>query len=78
MGDMGDTFRSWNAFNKRLREQYGVPCPECRRLQPKREPTIMLPGQRCKVDRYRDPRPRLTEAQTKLAGDWVERKRAAT
>ncbi len=58
MGDMGDEFRDWKAYKKDLRARLGVECPRCRELQPKRNPTILLPRQRCKVDGYRDPRPR--------------------
>ena len=57
MGDIGDTWTDWNDEQKRLRKKYGIECPECKRLQPKRNPTILLPRQRCKVDGYRDPRP---------------------
>jgi hypothetical protein len=62
MGDMGDHFNDWRAHNKELRSRLGVECPQCRVKQPKRTPTILLPGQRCKVDGYRDPRPRETES----------------
>lgn len=48
----------------RIRKQkYGVPCPQCKVVRPLAHPTIMLPGQRCKVDGYVDPRPRLTREQ---------------
>lgn len=57
MGDLGDTWNDWNSEQKRLRAKYGVECPECKRLQPKRNASILLPRQRCKVDGYRDPRP---------------------
>ena len=60
MGGMGDIFNEWKAHKKELRATLGVPCPMCNVKQPKREPTILLPGQRCKVDGYRDPRPRHT------------------
>lgn len=59
MGDVGDVFNAMRAQRKELRRLHGVECPECHRLQPKRNATILLPGQRCKVDGYRDPRPRL-------------------
>lgn len=63
MSDLGDTFRDFKAFQRLLKARYGVACPECRRLQPRRDPTIILPGQRCRVDGYRDPRPHLTDEQ---------------
>lgn len=58
MGDMAESFRAMRDARKERRAKHGVECPECKRLQPKRSPTILLPGQRCKVDGYRDPRPR--------------------
>ncbi len=58
MGDMGDFYNDMREARKERRERLGVPCPQCRVKQPKRQPTILLPGQRCKVDGYRDPRPR--------------------
>jgi len=61
MGDMGDIFNAWKEHGSKLRAQYGVDCPMCNVVQPKRNPTILLPGQRCKVDGYRDQRPRLSE-----------------
>jgi hypothetical protein len=61
MGDMGDIFNDMRDERRRLRAEFGVPCPQCRVKQPKREPSILLPGQRCKVDGYRDPRPRLDD-----------------
>jgi hypothetical protein len=67
MGDMGELFNALRDERRALRAMYGVNCPECNRLQPKRTPTILLPGQRCKVDRYRDPRPRLTDEQREAA-----------
>lgn len=59
MGDMGDLYNDLKQHRRELREAHGVPCPHCRDKQPKREPSILLPGQRCKVDGYRDPRPRI-------------------
>jgi hypothetical protein len=56
---MGDIFNDMRDERRRLRAEFGVPCPLWRVKQPKREPTILLPAQRCKVDGYRDPRPRV-------------------
>lgn len=70
MGDMGEMYRDMKDYRRKLRVAHGVPCPRCREVQPKREPTIMLPGQRCKVDGYKDPRPRLTDEQVKQATGW--------
>ena len=66
MSDMGDDFRVLRDHKKALRERHGVECPECKRLQPKRNATILLPRQRCRVDGYRDPRPELTDEQFQL------------
>ncbi len=54
MGDMGDYYNDLEKHRKTKREAFGIPCPKCNVKQPKREPTILLPGQRCKVDGYRD------------------------
>lgn len=58
---MGELFRDWKAERRALRDQHGADCPGCRRVQPKRTPTILLPQQRCKVCGHRDPRPRLSD-----------------
>lgn len=68
MGDMGDLYNSLKDDRKLLRDKFGVECPRCRELQPKRNPSILLPQQRCKVDRYVDPRPRLTEEEKEAVG----------
>ncbi len=67
MGDVGDTFRELREHRRALRDAYGVDCPGCRKVQPKRTPTVMLPQQRCKVCGYRDPRPRLSDEQVASA-----------
>lgn len=56
MGDMGDIYRSMKEDRKERRKKYGVNCPECNIKQPKRIPSILLPGQKCKVCGYRDKR----------------------
>ncbi len=61
MGDMGELFKDFREQRKALRAKHGVRCPGCQKLQPKREPTVLLPGQRCKVCGYQDPRPRLDD-----------------
>lgn len=65
MGDMGDYFNDLKSDRKWRRETYGVNCPQCGKVRPKAHPSILLPGQRCKVDGYRDPRPddRFSEQQ---------------
>ena len=58
MGDMGDYFNDLRAARRDARAKYGVCCPQCAMSRPKAHASILLPGQRCKVDGYRDPRPR--------------------
>jgi len=57
MGDMGEIFNDMRAHKKAVKAKFGVACPQC---PANRCATILLPGQRCKVDGYRDPRPWLT------------------
>ncbi len=50
MSRHSDTAQMWNAQRERrrkAREELGVPCTSCRIREPKRHPTILLPGQRC-------------------------------
>jgi hypothetical protein len=58
MGDMGDLYNDLREERRKRRAKLGVDCPNCRIKQPKRTPSILLPGQRCRVDGYIDPRPR--------------------
>lgn len=64
MSDMIDMYRDMKDMNRIIRGKFGVPCPRCQQEQPRRQPTILLPGRRCKVHRpaYCDPRPELTQA----------------
>lgn len=55
-GDTADDFRVFKEFRKQQRRLFGVECPGCPKVQPKRDPTILLPGQRCRVCGYRDTR----------------------
>lgn len=57
MSDMIDDFRALKEFRKEMRQALGVHCPKCGEARPRAHPTILMPGQRCKVDGYRDPRP---------------------
>lgn len=65
MGDMGDYFNDLRQSRRERRAELGVCCPRCAIARPKAHPSILLPGQRCKVDGYRDPRPddRFTSRQ---------------
>lgn len=57
MGDMGDIFRDMKELRRERRAKLGVACPQCAIVRPRANPSILLPGQRCRVDGYRDPRP---------------------
>lgn len=61
--DYGDMCRDIREARRDKREKYGIACPECVRLLPKANPTILLPQQRCKIHGYRDPRPRTAETE---------------
>lgn len=61
MGDMADYFKDMRDHKKRLREKYGIECPVCKKERPKACATILLPQQRCRLDKYKDERPKLTE-----------------
>lgn len=58
MTDYGDFCREMRDDRRELRARCGVDCPECVRLLPRANPSILLPGQRCKIHGYRDPRKR--------------------
>ena len=58
MGDMGEYYNDLKDTRKQARAEHGVSCPRCKEARPKAWASILLPGQRCKVDGYRDPRPR--------------------
>jgi hypothetical protein len=60
MGDMGDIFNGFRAMKKELRRKYGKPCPKCEQLLPKANPSILLPGQTCRIHKWRDTRPLTT------------------
>ena len=68
--DIAVVGRAMKDVRRRKRELYGVNCPKCAEVRPKAHPSKLLPGQRCKVDGYRDPRPPLTDAQ--INAIWVE------
>lgn len=67
MSELGETFKDWKAYNRAIRQTFGIYCPQCKIQRPKTNPSTLLPGQKCKVDGYRDPRQRLTETQIKEA-----------
>ena len=61
--DYGDMCRDIREARRDARANYGMPCPECVRLLPKANPSILLPEQRCKIHGYRDPRKRTVETE---------------
>ncbi len=60
MGDMGEAFRDVREHRKQERAEHGRPCPVCVEKLPKASPSILLPGQRCKIHGYKDQRKRET------------------
>ncbi len=56
MGEEGDFWRDCREKRKKERRGLGIPCPQCNVFQPKRNPTILMPGQKCRVCGYVDPR----------------------
>lgn len=55
MGDTGDDYRAHREYIKEQKAKLGIPCPDCIKREPKRNPTILLPGQKCYCG-YRDKR----------------------
>lgn len=53
MGDVGDTFNALREYRKERKAKYGIDCPGCIKNHPKRDPTRLMPGQRCKVCGFR-------------------------
>jgi hypothetical protein len=53
---MGDEFKAWREWRKQQRDEFGINCPECMRLLPKASPSILDPGQKCKMHNFRAPR----------------------
>lgn len=53
MGDMGDDFRAMKEHRRERRVKFGQTCPTC---PANRCASILLPGQRCRVCGYVDPR----------------------
>lgn len=50
---MGDFYRALKDRRRDIRAELGRECPDC---PSNRHATILLPGQVCRVDGYRDPR----------------------
>ncbi len=67
MSDTIDDFRAMGDFKKAERKAFGLNCPICVRLLPKAHPKILLPGQRCRMHDYTDPRPQPTDDEMRAA-----------
>jgi len=63
VGDVGDDFRALREYLKIKKDLYGIDCPGCKIAHPKRTPTRMMPGQRCKVCGYVDRRPAIESGE---------------
>lgn len=61
MGDMGDTFRAYREHMAERKRLHGQACPRCVSQHPRRDPTILMPQQRCRWCGYRDQRERVPE-----------------
>ena len=59
--DYGDLCRDIRDGRRDARAKHGRPCPECVEKLPKAPASILLPGQRCNIHGYRDPRPRTAQ-----------------
>lgn len=67
MGDVGDVYNDVRDHRRAMRGAFGIACPRCKEKRPRAQPSILLPQQACRVDGYRDPRPRLTQEQERAA-----------
>jgi rRNA maturation endonuclease Nob1 len=56
MGDVGDYWNDVRAYHRDKRRKEGVECIGCITRHPKRDPTILLPGQKCRVCGHKDER----------------------
>jgi hypothetical protein len=52
-----EVYRAMDEHRKERRRLYGRPCPVCVEKLPRACPTILLPGQRCRIHNHRDTRP---------------------
>jgi hypothetical protein len=63
MSDTVEDFRAIKDHKQRVRARYGVECPECKAHRPRANATILLPQQQCRIDKYVDLRPELTDVE---------------
>ena len=61
MGDTGDDYRAWKEAKRRYRKEHGVLCEDCIRLLPKAHPSILLPGQKCRMHPFKAPKKEVTK-----------------
>lgn len=64
MGDVGDDFRAFKAYQDERKRLHGIDCPRCIAEHPKRNPTRLMPQQRCRWCGYRDLRERAEQSTT--------------
>lgn len=55
MGDMGDDFRAWREERKAHRDRHAMDCEGCITNHPKRNPSKLYPGQKCRWCGWRRP-----------------------
>jgi hypothetical protein len=76
MGDMGDGWNELKHIRGVLRRQFGIECQDCIEKLPKSSPSILLPGQRCKIKGhgFKNTNPRITQEQRDEAQEqaWRE------
>ena len=56
MSETVEIYRAVKDHRKEQRALLGMDCPGCPKIQPKRTPTRLMPGQTCRVCSYRDMR----------------------
>ena len=56
MGDMGDMYRALREHKKQKKYRDGIDCPRCMAIHPKRIPSRLLPGIKCRVCGYKRPK----------------------
>jgi rRNA maturation endonuclease Nob1 len=49
MGEVGDIWREHKEHIRKQKEKYGRDCIGCMTYHPKRIPTRLMPGQKCRV-----------------------------
>lgn len=58
MGDMAEDFREMREARRKVRAELGEDCIGCITIEPKRNPTVLLPGQKCRYCGHQDTRER--------------------